>query len=485
MRVPEQRVGQFAIMGLVVSMLVFLIYSLRRSDVLDTFGAKAILVLMAGAVLFRLLLGGENSRRKLLYIGFATIAAGHRGVYVGKVTYFIALEVILWLLCLVLMLRKILGRDREPFGVPVMLGLICFWSTVVAVGTSFTGQDLDSILAWTSPLVVGLPAFLVVKQLITTKDHLKTILTILMIVSLVMSVLGIVEYQFPGVETALPWLFTGQAIDTQEGFHRAAFSFFGYPAAATFVAWGMVMSYDRFFHSADRLQQVFAAVVFLLGGWAVYISGQRSSWLGVGLALTLLSIPFGIRGVGVVVIVWGAITQFSRVFWNRVETVTVYLQRGIVKDTSTEQRINRASWAWDTIFEKPLIGGGYGHWLTHNVFLEIGSTIGIIPALAFMVFIAQLLFRVIGTVLGGGPSEQRRYGWLFLSLTVLWVLQMNVETVFQTPPFAAAHWAMMAVAWNLRDICAETSPAREPSVNGSIHTRDLIHDYSLNPNLQL
>jgi O-antigen ligase len=325
----------------------------------------------------------------------------------------------------------------------------------------------------------------VVKQLITTKEHLQTVLTILMIVSLVMSVLGIVEYQFPGVETSWPWLFTGHALDTQEGFHRAAFSFFGYPAAATFVAWGMVISYDRFFNRRDRLQQVFATVVFLLGGWAVYISGQRSSWLGVGLALTVLSIPFGIRGVGVVVMVWGAITQFSRVFWNRVDTVTVYLQRGIVQDTSTEQRINRASWAWDTIFEKPLIGGGYGHWLAHNVFLEIGSTIGVIPALAFMVFIAQLLFRIIGTISRGASVEQRRYGWLFLSLTVLWILQMSVETIFQTPPFAAAHWAMMAVAWNLRDICAGTSPAREPLVHGPMRNRGLIHDYSLNPNLQL
>jgi hypothetical protein len=466
-------------------MLVSLIYSLRLFGVLDTYGTKAIVFLIAGVVLFKLLIGGENSRRNLLYVGFATIATGHRGIYVGRVTYFIALEVVLWSLCLVLILPKVLGRDRESFGMPFMLGFVCLWAAIVAVGNSFAGQAWDSILAWTAPLVVGLPAFLVVKQLITTKKHLQDVLTILMIVSLVMSVLGIVEYQFPSVETAWPWLFTGHALDTQEGFHRAAFSFFGYPAAATFIAWGMVISYDRFFDRRDRLQQVFATVVFLLGAWAVYISGQRSSWLGVGLALTVLSIPFGIRGVGAVVIVWGAITQFSRVFWNRVETVTVYLQRGIVKDTSTGQRINRASWAWDTIFEKPLAGGGYGHWLAHNAFLEIGSTIGVIPALAFMVFVVQLLFRVIGTVVRADSVEQCRYGWLFLSLTVLWILQMNVETIFQTPPFAAAHWAMMAVAWNLRDICAETSPAREPLVNGQIRTRGLIHDYSLNPNLQL
>jgi hypothetical protein len=483
MKVTEHTLGRSAILSLGLLLVFSLTLLFKELNVFDALGIKAVIALLAGIALFGLVIGGEDSKRKLLYIGFATIAVGHRAIYVGRQSYFVPLDIILWTLFAVIALKKVFTREKGDFGVPSLLVFFTLWCIVVGAGNCFV-TEWDFVLNWTSPLVVGLPAFLVVRHLIRTADHLKTILIIMMAVSLTMSVLAIVEYQFPAVENLLPWLFTGRIYLAQDGFRRAPFSYFGYSGAATFVVWGMAISYDYFFHVSNRLKQLVAVIVFALGGVAVYISGQRSSWLGVGLTLIVLNIPFGIRGVGGVAIIWGIVTQLSNQFWTRVNTVAVYFERGVVLDTSTEQRINRASWAWDTILDKPLTGGGYGHWLAHNVFLEIGSTIGVIPALAFAALIIQLVLRVVRTAWLGYSADDRRYGWLFLSLSTLWVVQMSVETIFQTPPFAAAHWAMMAVAWNLPAIFAATAASKHWE-DLTYQPEGLIHDYSLSPNVQL
>jgi hypothetical protein len=484
-KAAEQTLGRLVVLGIPLSLLVILLLLLKQFEVFDVLGVKAIIVLLAAIVFLALLAGGEESRRNLLYLGFVSIAAGHRGVYLGRWSYFIALEVILWALFVMVIAKRVLDRERQEFGVPFLLSFVVLWAMVVAGGNLFATMDWDGILAWTSPLVVGLPAFVVVRALITTRRHLRRVLLIMMMGSLVMSMLAIIEYQFPAVETSLPWLFTSQAFTTHEGFHRAAFSFFGYPAAATFVAWGMLISYDEFFRTSDQVRRLFAAVVFVLGGWAVYISGQRSSWLGVGLGLLVLNIPLGLRGVIAVAGIWGVVTQFSGIFWTRVQTVTDYVGKGIVRDSSTQQRIDRASWAWDTIWSKPLVGGGYGHWLAHNVFLEIGSTIGLIPALAFAAFVVQLVFRTIKLALAGTSPDDRRYGWLFLALSVLWIIEITVETVFQTPPFAAAHWVMMAVAWNLPHICKTSEVVTEHLPRRFRFQFGLTNDYGTSPHVQL
>ena len=48
--------------------------------------------------------------------------------------------------------------------------------------------------------------------------------------------------------------------------------------------------------------------------------------------------------------------------------------------------------------------------------------------------------------------DAKRYGLLFLALAVPWITQMAIETDLQTPPFAAAQWTFLALAWFLPDI---------------------------------
>jgi len=424
---------------------------------------RTIVVVAAALVTLNLLVRGDRSHWVLLCIGLATIALGHRGVYVGYWTYLVPLQVIVWLLWAMSVAQAVI-RHKLDVQIPPLLTLVTSWAVLGAVLAGFAGVHWDAILAYTSPLVLGFPTFWVVDRLVRHKAQLKQALRILLLVSGAMSVLGIVEYFVPPVTRLVPWFFTSSRVLAQEGFSRAAFSFWGYPAAAAIVAWGVLIAYDEILNG----WQWSAALILVLGAVAVYIAGQRASWLGLGLGLTILTLRaspsrakkwlFG--GIFAV-----AIWLLPETFQRRSATVTDFIRYGATTDTSILQHLERWQWGLKSMLSNPLTGVGYGQWLTHNVFLEIGSKIGLIPAVLFAIFIIQLITRIVKTAHAGSKPEACRYGWLFTALAAVWIVQFSVETAFSTPPFAAAYWVAMALGWYLPTIYsteAETQTENEP-----------------------
>lgn len=100
------------------------------------------------------------------------------------------------------------------------------------------------------------------------------------------------------------------------------------------------------------------------------------------------------------------------------------------------------------MIDSPLIGSGYGQRLAHNVPLEIGRTIGVIPALVFTAWMVAVVFRTVRLAMVSPSRQARRYGSLFLGLAVLWTTQLAIETVFSTPSLAAPHWLLICVTWH-------------------------------------
>jgi O-antigen ligase len=113
------------------------------------------------------------------------------------------------------------------------------------------------------------------------------------------------------------------------------------------------------------------------------------------------------------------------------------------------QRLDRWADAWSKMSDSPLIGSGYGQWLAHNVPLEIGRTIGVIPALVFTGWLVAVVFRTVRLAVVSPSREARRYGSLFLGLAVLWTTQAAIETIFSTPSLAAPHWLLICVTWHV------------------------------------
>jgi O-antigen ligase len=199
-------------------------------------------------------------------------------------------------------------------------------------------------------------------------------------------------------------------------------------------------------------------LVFVLGAVTVFISGQRGSWVGVCLGLVVLSLRSGTKGLLFATLLFiGALvlsttSLVDEAFWSRMSTVSEIFDAKSAGDTSIEQRGLRWQWGYDATIESPLFGVGYGHWLMHNAFLEISSTLGLLPAITFLIFIVQLIVRIMKAATDRTSQIRRNDAWTMLGLSVMWIGQLSVETVFQTPPFAMAHWAVMAVAWYLPNI---------------------------------
>lgn len=433
----------------------------------DNINTQSIIIAIAALITFVFCIQGERFHWILLCLGLATIVFGHRGVNVGYWTVFVPLQVIIWLLWGTSLLNTMVTRSTFGIQIPILLVFVVAWSVLRATITIFfTWGNWDETLAWTSPFILSFPTFWVINWLVKKDGQFRLLLRILMIVTGVMSGLGLIEYFIPSITQKIPWFFTSSYLITQDGFIRATLSFWGYPAAAAIIVWGVLIAYDNLLNKEYRHWE--SVLVLLFGSATIYISGQRSSWLSLAFGLVILSLPLGSSGWGKWVIsttlLFVVLNFLPAVFWNRFATTFALIRHGATLDTSEVARIERWQWALESISNQPLIGVGYGKWLTHNVFLEIGSKIGLIPALAFAIFVIQLVGRIWQAISAGPTTEIYRYSWLFMALAITWIIQMMVEVVFFIPPFAAAHWFVMALGWYLPEInstkISETYPSQ-------------------------
>lgn len=448
-RLEIQR-NRWFIVSSVIGLASVVGFLVARETITDKIGVTFV----AATGVFYVLLQGKRAYWALLCIGVATITLGHHGIYTDNKTYLVPLEIILFALCAILLFAGITGGKPLDVKMPIALVFLTIWGVLHALATLVSEQDTfgDTVIAWVTTFVIGFPAFYVVGKIVKEEWQVTQILKIMMVVGAVMSVLGIIEYYFPSIAGLLPGLFTKASYVAQDGFVRAEFSFWGYPAAASVITWGMFIAFDQFSNATTLASSLITSAIIVVDGIAVFISGQRSSWIALPVGFVILNLNIKKR----VVLITGAmlvivIAILPSDFWNRMATLTSVVVKGQVVDTSTQSRLDRWQIGIDEILQNPLTGGGYTGGLVHDAVLEIGSHIGLIPAIVFVLFLIQLIMRIIRCLVLPMP-DAKRYGLLFMALAVPWLIQMAIETDLQTPPFAAAQWVFLALAWFLPDI---------------------------------
>jgi len=414
--------------------------------------AQLIIVLGGGVVVLGLLFNGDRARWALLCVAFATLLFGHRGIYLGRWTFVVPLEVVGWLLFVVLLMNRVSNRAMVKVHIPAMLGLLAVWIGLAAIAIVLDGGDMDAAAAWTLPIIFGVPAFVAVCGLVRHEADVERLLTIIVIVTAAISALGLIEYVFPSEVTRLaPWFFVNKTLSTQDGFVRAVFGFWGYPAVGSIIAWGSYISFQNIVTWNSRLKwaNLIALALTLIG---IYISGERAAWLSLGLGFILIAISLRAYGWLAVGAMYFAVGFLPAEFWNRFQTITNVVIRGESADTSLLSRLDRWQWGIQTTLDYPLTGSGFGHWLVHNEILEISSTVGIIPGIIFAIFVAALVIRIVKFALRAPTPRARQLGWLFTAIVVNWVVHISVEPDMHNPAFASPYWVLMAVAWYLPDM---------------------------------
>lgn len=467
--------------ALILSLLALLAIPaiISRLVWMNVLSFQVTIIVLVGVAVFGLLFYSDTSRWFLFLFGALTIMFGHRGVYLGTETYVMPFQIILWLLFASAIVYALTERQSEHVPLPPAMTWLTVWTVFTSGVFVATGQSPDAVVRGVSGIILGYPTFYVVRAYVNCWDRLRTMLSVLMLVSLLISVFGIFEYYFPQEAGSwFPWFFRPLTIVTAEGFERAAFSFWGYPAAASVVVWGVIIGYHWALGGYQPGWHYRLAFPTIIAGLiAVYISGQRTSWIGLGLGIAALGLFYGPRGwFSSAMIFLVILPQLPELFWERAQTIGIFATTGVPIDTSSMQRIARWNWGWQTMLANPFTGVGYGHWLTHNVFLEIGSSMGILPAALFLLLVIQAVIRLIRATLWNAVTSTRKAAQLFLALSITWVLHINVETAFFVLPFSAPLWLLIALGWQL----SELSAAEAPNFVQQTHIkriRDIRYDY--------
>jgi hypothetical protein len=442
----------------------------------NTLNEKIAVTAIAGIACLFVLLQGRRAYWTLFCAGVATIALGHRGIYTDAETYFVPLQVIVWVLWAILLVESIARREKLSLKIPLTLTFITIWGLLNGLAYIITTppDQADEIVAWMSPFLFGWAAFFVVGKFFKTDSQVARILTIMMWATAAMSVLAIIEYFFPSVAHLLPGVFTKASFLAQDGFQRAQFSFWGYPAAASLISWGAFITFDFIIHAKSPRIFVIGLAIFAVDLIAIFISGQRSSWIALPIGLIILNLDGKIRtAVITIALMLVALVFVPPSLWKRLDTISNIVGGGKIVDTSSQQRLDRWQSGLDVISKDPLTGGGYGGWLLHDAFLEIGAHLGVIPMVVFVIFLIQVIINILITR-GIATPEARRYSLVFMALAVPWIIQMTVETDLQTPPFAAAQWVFLAIAWYLPDIFRNSAEVQTEAINEPIMPQALM-----------
>lgn len=435
--------------------LVALGLTITPAEILTT---KILVTLCAGLLVLLLLWRGKTET--LYLVAIASFAVGYRSVYVGQKSFFVPSELIAWMLALALLGQNARASRATFSALPKSILFLVAWCLAALAWTADALVHWDPVLAMIKLWILALPVFYATSRLIARLEQFQTIFRILILVSLYMSILAIVEFELPQIAEHFPWLFNMKlaVLDTQQGFVRSYMSFWGHPSGVIIVGWGMLAAVDEALHGKELRWKLLALGTIAVSIAVVYHAGQRTTWVGLTIALFVFVILSGNRWA---VLFWlglpviGAFLPAS--FWRRSFSSLPFSSEFDV-DTSNLKRLDRYKSALETVRENPLLGSGFGENLVHNEFLSFAAHAGLPAALAFIVFLAHLLVRLWRAYTLSILPAYRRYGRLFLALFITWLFDLNLHPVLGVPPLAAPYWFMLALAWQFSGLALGSGP---------------------------
>lgn len=434
---------------------------------LGVLGPKLLIAIAGGfGVLLFVLRGSRTAWSALYLIAIASFAAGHRSLYLGQATFFVPAELIAWVLASTIFIQNILERTSSPFPLPRALLFFVGWCALSVFWTPNVLQNWDDSLAMVKLWILALPVFYVTLNLITRPVQIQTVMRLLILVAVYMSVLGIVEFAFPGIAGRFPWFFNLRLalLDTQQGFTRSYLTFWGNPIGVIIVGWGVIAAIDELLHGSETRWKVLAVVAVILGLITIYNAGQRATWLSMIVGLTTMVLLSGKRA-GLLLLLLPALFFLPSAFWRRL-TSALPFSPDFGADTSILSRLHRYQTALSETLSNPLLGVGLRAELAHNEFLAFAAHVGLPAMIAFIIFLLRMLLRVWQLYLHAAAPMVKRYSRLFVVLFATWLIDLNFHPALGVAPVAAPYWFMLALTWQLPNL-AVGDAARTVETPGS------------------
>ncbi len=383
---------------------------------------KELIVSLGALIVAVIIFGGERGIRFGLVLWVLTLALGYRTIEWTQNLRIHPSEILIWLLFASICAQRQL-RSSTRFTLPWWLWmLIPFWA--LAWWPLIAGDaHWDKMLNEFRDFLLLVPLIIVSSVVLERQSYWRYLLLAFFVATSWISLMGVVEYWFPGVEKLFPaFIHAAKPEVTADGFMRAQFSFWG-GSQATFLCVlalpGAIFLVTFWRGWLPRVAIMAGAVLQIL---AIYIGGYRSIWL---VLLIQVVAAFILRvkryGVGIALLVMVVAVggyQFIPNTNERVSTGIAALQ-GAPVDHSAQQRKDRALEAVNEAIEAPFGGGWSSAGWVHSDFLQVAANLGIIAGLMFFGGYLYTLLRLVRRMPTGlGATAQ---GDLGLSLLLSFV----------------------------------------------------------------
>ena len=297
-------------------------------------------------------------------------------------------------------IRIIVSSPPKYFKMPISISLLGIFFLTFFIVDCFSRFNQYVLLEFKNSILL-LMIFFVIQHTQIKKVYIIGLLKSYLFSASIISILGIIEYLFPSFMSSLfgfqnKPVFIGQTIL----FSRLSFLFWGSPLAANLVPpIFLILLLLKAEKDSIANYNSFLTFLVLINLFAIYLSGNRISWLilTVLLVITIFQyrgslLPF-MKSYILLITISFVVYIYSQPVEGRYLSTFKALTGQIDTrfDSSGNERLNRAKIALASIASRPL-GTGWGSqgWV-HSDFLQISATIGIIPGVIF-IFAPLLLF---------------------------------------------------------------------------------------------
>ena len=312
-------------------------------------------------------------------------------------------------------IRIIISGAIKYRKMPIVVSLISIFYVTFFFIDMLTRYNLIMVNEFKNAFLL-IVIFFVTQHIHFHKGYLIRLFKTYMLAASVISILGIVEFIFPsfmssifGFENEVHSIFVGSV------FSRLAFLYWGSHLAANLIPplFPIIL-----FLKAEKdpivKNNYFLTFLVLINLFAIYLSGNRISWLI--LTILLLATIFQYRNSLIpylktyallVTIAFVAYIYSQPVEGRYISTFKALTGNIDARyDSSGSARMGRIKIALESIINHPIGTGWSSQGWVHSDVLQIAATIGIIPGTIILFAPILLLFRIFGIYLIAPPDHQ-------------------------------------------------------------------------------
>jgi len=341
-------------------------------------------------------------------------------------------------------------KGVKPSAGNILIPLLIFYTSVFFIfliknnETSVAIMELRALIQYTFWFFIGL-------NLVTSRQQVKNISDVFLLVGLVVALYGIYQY-IAGVEIPATW------VDQAEGSVRSrAFSFIGSPnVLGSFLILQISIAFASFMASQNWLKKRIylgtAGISFL----CLIFTLSRGAWLVFFFAFILLALWLDKRIILVLIVLALITPVVVPSVYNR---VTYMLSPQYISSSSSGGRIARWSQAMEYWQGEPETGLGLGKfgggvaiaaypdsaYSVDNFYIKIGTEIGLVGLAAFLYLLFSAIRQGKRAVDMVNDNYMKILGTgIFVGLIAILGHNM-VENMFERPLMATYFWFFLGV----------------------------------------